>query len=112
MLRKIWWGILGLTLATPSVWALPSVKRNIVYSQPQEGVELLLDAYIPSGEGPFPAVLVVHGGSWKSGSKAQLAGTRGFDVSAGTFTVNLVCLSDASSTVVDPALTAIFIPDA
>ncbi len=49
------------------------VERNIVYSSPA-GKDLHLDAYVPEGDGPFPAVLVVHGGAWMSGSKAQLAG--------------------------------------
>lgn len=46
-------------------------ERNIVYSSPG-GLDLLLDANIPDGEGPFPAVLVVHGGAWRSGNKLQL----------------------------------------
>ncbi len=28
------------------------------------GIELLLDAYVPAGEGPFPAVVVIPGGRW------------------------------------------------
>jgi triacylglycerol lipase len=36
-------------------------------------VELLLDVYVPRLDGPLPAVLVVHGGAWRSGSKDQLA---------------------------------------
>lgn len=50
-----------------------TIKRDIVYSSP-DGKDLLLDAYVPNGLGPFPAVLVVHGGSWKSGNKTQLSG--------------------------------------
>lgn len=50
-----------------------SVERNIVYSSP-DGVDLLMDAYLPNGDGPRPATLVVHGGSWKSGDKMQLMG--------------------------------------
>ncbi len=45
--------------------------RNIVYKE-IDGETLKLDAYIPKGEGPFPAVLVVHGGAWRMGSKGQL----------------------------------------
>lgn len=36
-------------------------------------VELLLDVYVPRLSGPMPAVMVVHGGAWRSGSKGQLA---------------------------------------
>ncbi len=47
------------------------VREDIPYAAPG-GVELLLDAYVPKLEGPLPAVLVVHGGAWRSGSKRQL----------------------------------------
>jgi len=54
-------------------------------------------------------------GSASAGSVAQLAGTRGFDVTAGqTLTVNLVCDhagTSGSSTISDSALTAIFVAD-
>lgn len=45
---------------------------NIEYGQAGD-VKLLLDAYVPKGAGPFPTVLVVHGGAWLSGSKTQLS---------------------------------------
>jgi acetyl esterase/lipase len=32
------------------------------------------DVYMPRGTGPFPGMLVVHGGAWHAGSRAQLAG--------------------------------------
>ena len=34
-----------------------------------EDVSLTLDAYIPDGVGPFPAVIVVHGGGFTAGDK-------------------------------------------
>lgn len=46
--------------------------RNIQYGE-AAGTPLLLDAYVPKGSGPFPAVMVVHGGAWISGSKTQLS---------------------------------------
>jgi acetyl esterase/lipase len=46
--------------------------RDIEYGD-VAGTKLLLDAYVPKGDGPFPAVLVVHGGAWASGSKSQLS---------------------------------------
>lgn len=48
------------------------LKEKIVYSKVGDR-ELLLDAYLPTAEGPHPAVLVVHGGAWKSGNRKQLA---------------------------------------
>jgi len=44
-------------------------EYDIVYSKP-DGVELTLDMARPSeGEGPFPAVVVIHGGGWRGGDK-------------------------------------------
>lgn len=41
---------------------------GIEYSRPAD-VSLLLDAHIPAGGGPFPAVILVHGGGWTTGSR-------------------------------------------
>jgi len=49
------------------------VHESIVYAKFGDK-ELLLDAFVPVGEGPHPAVLVVHGGAWRSGNRRQLAG--------------------------------------
>ncbi len=48
------------------------VRRNRVYSERDSG-PLGMDVYLPRGDGPFPGVLVVHGGGWTMGSRAQLA---------------------------------------
>ncbi len=42
------------------------LKKEILYS-PRHGLKL--DAYIPRGEGPHPAVILVHGGGWEAGDK-------------------------------------------
>jgi acetyl esterase/lipase len=34
----------------------------------------VLDAFVPKGDGLHPAVLVVHGGAWRSGDRKQLRG--------------------------------------
>jgi acetyl esterase/lipase len=34
-----------------------------------DGVSLKLDARLPEGPGPFPAVILVHGGGWTGGDK-------------------------------------------
>lgn len=47
------------------------VREKIVYSTVADR-ELLLDAFLPKGDGPYPAVLVVHGGAWRSGDRKQL----------------------------------------
>jgi acetyl esterase len=42
--------------------------EDIVYQSP-DGSPLLARLYRPSGPGPFPAVLEVHGGAWTSGDR-------------------------------------------
>lgn len=44
------------------------LQRDIEYSR-VGGVSLSLDAAIPRGPGPFPAVIVVHGGGWVRGDR-------------------------------------------
>jgi alpha-L-fucosidase 2 len=76
-------------------WASPSgpasVTRNITYAT-NGGTALQLDAYRPSGAGPFPAIILVHGGGFVSGSRGsgyiadlaaavQAAGYAAFDIS-------------------------------
>ncbi len=36
---------------------------------------LKADVFVPAGEGPFPAVLVVHGGAWMAGNKSHMTPT-------------------------------------
>ena len=45
-----------------------SVKRDIEYGR-ADSAPLLLDAFRPDGEGPFPAVIIVHGGGWIGGHR-------------------------------------------
>jgi alpha-L-fucosidase 2 len=47
--------------------------------------KLLLDASIPDGPGPFPAVIVVHGGGWVAGSKTMFVTPMLRPLSAGGF---------------------------
>lgn len=46
----------------------PGLWKDIVYARPG-GRELLMDAYIPEGKGPFPAAIIIHGGGWEAGNK-------------------------------------------
>ncbi len=49
------------------------LQKDIAYSSyvDKSGTprSLLLDAYRPAGTGPFPAVVIVHGGGWEAGDK-------------------------------------------
>jgi acetyl esterase len=35
------------------------------------GYSLKLDAHVPEGDGPFPAVVIVHGGAWVAGDRRR-----------------------------------------
>jgi pectinesterase len=45
-------------------------KREVQYGR-AAGESLLLDVCVPDGKGPFPAVILVHGGGWSSGDKTS-----------------------------------------
>jgi alpha-L-fucosidase 2 len=47
-----------------------NLRKDIMFS-PQHGLKL--DAYIPQGRGPFPAVIIAHGGGWEAGDKVTYA---------------------------------------
>jgi acetyl esterase/lipase len=48
------------------------VRTNVAYVEREAG-PLGMDVYLPRGAGPFPGMLVVHGGAWTMGTRAQLA---------------------------------------
>jgi alpha-L-fucosidase 2 len=61
------------------------LKTNIEYAK--AGTEhLRLDAGIPDGAGPFPAVIIVHGGGWTSGNKQRDVNTLFEPLAAAHFT--------------------------
>jgi acetyl esterase len=56
---------LFMLLSTP---AQAVELRGVEYARPN-GESLLFDAGIPNGDGPFPAVILVHGGGWVRGDR-------------------------------------------
>ncbi|MCC6889594.1 MAG: alpha/beta hydrolase [Hyphomicrobiales bacterium] len=45
-----------------------TLRKNLVYAD-HDGVALTGDLYLPPGNGPFPAIVNVHGGYWRRGSR-------------------------------------------
>ncbi|MFI4875832.1 MAG: alpha/beta hydrolase fold domain-containing protein [Blastopirellula sp. JB062] len=48
------------------------IISDVVYASPG-GHDLKVDLYLPAGEGPFPGVLMVHGGAWLAGDRSRMA---------------------------------------
>ncbi len=49
-------------------------RRDVVFTPPGWPLELKADVYVPDGPGPFPGVVVIHGGGWNSGDRKQVKG--------------------------------------
>ncbi len=49
------------------------IKRSIAYTEENKGGRLLADVYLPSTDEPHPTLLMIHGGAWFSGNKANVA---------------------------------------
>ena len=71
-LRLAWrnWRLLScLAIAGVVVSASGALQTDIEYAN-AGGESLRLDASVPDGPGPFPAVILVHGGAWVRGDKS------------------------------------------
>lgn len=66
----------------------PIALQNEVYSQP-DGAPLHADALIPPGPGPYPAVLLLHSGSWRRGDKERVSAAAAEFVRSGFVAVSL-----------------------
>ena len=71
LLPSVAFAVCFAPVAPEAVHAGFDVREKIVYSTVDDR-ELLLDAFVPRGDGTYPAVLVVHGGAWRSGNRTQL----------------------------------------
>lgn len=77
---RSWTVALVATLALPVLGQSPGrataavdVRRDVQYGT-ANGKPLLLDAYLPSAGGaPAPAIVMIHGGGWRTGDKASWA---------------------------------------
>ena len=59
------------------------MQRQIITFATHEGTALPADLYLPEGAGPFPAMVVVHGGGWQQGTRAAYAGWGNYLANAG-----------------------------
>ncbi|MCW3995240.1 MAG: alpha/beta hydrolase [Candidatus Bathyarchaeota archaeon] len=51
-----------------------TIQNGVSYSKDASPYRVM-DIYIPEGEGPFPAIIYVHGGGWSRGSRADFSET-------------------------------------
>ncbi len=75
---KVCWGLALLLIglvgaARADDAAKPEIRTetDVVYAKAGP-VELRADIFSPPGDGPFPGVLLVHGGGWALGNKEQM----------------------------------------
>lgn len=48
------------------------VEHDVAFTPASWAKPLLADIYRPEGPGPFPSVLLIHGGAWKRGDRSQV----------------------------------------
>jgi acetyl esterase/lipase len=59
------------------------MKKDVVYGR-GDNRDLKMDLFLPPGDGPFPAVVYIHGGGWRGGNRsafhrqAAMMAARGF----------------------------------
>jgi acetyl esterase len=59
-----------LLVATINMHAGGRTFSDVEFSHPG-GFSLKLDGHVPEGDGPFPAVVIVHGGAWVAGDRRR-----------------------------------------
>ena len=64
------------------------VHRNVPYIDSGD-LKHEADIYVPPGEGPFPGVLMIHGGAWTSGTKGHMLAHARTVVAAGYTVMNI-----------------------
>ena len=65
--------VIGVTTVLAVLMPAPAeslpLATDVVYKVTALGVSIGLDVYLPSGPGPFPGLVIVHGGAFKAGGK-------------------------------------------
>jgi acetyl esterase len=57
-------------MSTIDMRAAGKAYSDVEFSRPG-GYSLKLDAHVPEGDGPFPAIVIVHGGAWVTGDRRR-----------------------------------------
>jgi acetyl esterase len=62
----------SITMGSPQAVAQQrlTITQDVEYAHPG-GESLRLDAFVPAGTGPFPALIALHGGGWVMGDKQE-----------------------------------------
>jgi len=60
---------MALAPLTPAPAESLPATNGVVYKITGDGVRIRLDVYLPPGSGPFPGLVIVHGGAFKTGGK-------------------------------------------
>jgi acetyl esterase len=60
---------LALALLTPIAAGSSPIDTDVAYKVTGANVRIGLDVYLPSGSGPFPGLVIVHGGGFRAGGK-------------------------------------------
>lgn len=71
--------LVSLVVVTIPSWGLSQenkvqIESGLVFGKGGD-VDLQLDLAMPTGDGPFPVLVCVHGGGWKQGSRKDLTDT-------------------------------------
>jgi pectinesterase len=64
-------GVATAQTSAPATSPGYTVVREVHYINGPNGA-LGADVYVPDGAGPFPGILYIHGGGWKSGDRSQM----------------------------------------
>jgi acetyl esterase/lipase len=81
-MNRLWLLLISLVMVLSAPAWLPAqdvkpavrVESNLVYGNGGAS-DLALDLALPQGEGPFPGVICIHGGAWRTGNRQQLTKT-------------------------------------
>jgi acetyl esterase/lipase len=65
--------LLAVCSVSATAWGGYDSIKGITYTPASWPRPLQGDLYVPEGAGPFPVVIVVHGGSWQHGDRTDMA---------------------------------------